>query len=46
MPGEDVCKELDITSSNLWTILHRAHLHLRDCLETNWFSNAVKKQVQ
>ena len=45
MPGEDVCKELNITSSNLWTILHRARLQLRDCLETNWFSNAVKKQA-
>ena len=45
MPGEKVCKELDITSSNLWTILHRARLQLRDCLETNWFSNAVKKQA-
>ncbi len=46
MPGQDVCKELDITSSNLWTILHRARLQLRDCLETNWFSNAVKNRLK
>ncbi len=33
---EDVCKELEITSSNLWVILHRAKLQLRDCVEKNW----------
>lgn len=32
----EVCKELDITASNLWVILHRAKLQLRDCIENNW----------
>lgn len=32
----DICKELDITSSNLWTIIHRAKLQLRGCLEKRW----------
>jgi len=32
---EDVCKELDITPTNLWTTLHRARLSMRQCLEKN-----------
>ncbi|TAJ13952.1 sigma-70 family RNA polymerase sigma factor [Marinilabiliaceae bacterium JC017] len=36
MKTEEICKELNITSSNLWVILHRARLQLRDCLESNW----------
>lgn len=35
---EDICKELDITSSNLWVIIHRARHQLRKCLEDNWFA--------
>jgi RNA polymerase sigma-70 factor (ECF subfamily) len=34
---ESVCKELDITPSNLWVILHRARLQLRECMEKQWF---------
>ncbi|HKK58681.1 MAG TPA: sigma-70 family RNA polymerase sigma factor [Salinivirga sp.] len=34
---ETVCKELDLSSSNLWVILHRARLKLRECLENIWF---------
>lgn len=35
--GEDICKELEISSSNYWQLAHRAKLHLRACLEKNWF---------
>lgn len=35
---EEVCKELDITPSNLWVLMHRAKLKLRKCLEKNWFA--------
>lgn len=35
--GEEICKELGITSSNLWVIIHRAKLKMRACLEKNWF---------
>ncbi|MBN1598770.1 MAG: sigma-70 family RNA polymerase sigma factor [Bacteroidales bacterium] len=35
LASEDVCKELEITASNLWVILHRAKLQLRDCVEKN-----------
>ena len=34
----EICKELGITSSNLWTMAHRAKLQLRACLEKNWFT--------
>jgi RNA polymerase sigma-70 factor (ECF subfamily) len=34
--SETICKELGITSSNLWVILHRARLKMRDCLEKKW----------
>lgn len=36
--SEEVCKELGITASNLWVILHRAKLQLRDCIENNWLN--------
>ena len=35
--SDEVCQEFDITTSNLWVILHRARLHLRGCLEEHWF---------
>jgi RNA polymerase sigma-70 factor, ECF subfamily len=34
---DDICKELNITSTNCWVMLHRARLSLRECLEINWF---------
>lgn len=36
LSSDEVCKELEITSSNLWVILHRSKLQLRDCVEKNW----------
>lgn len=35
--SEEICNALDISSSNLWVILHRARLQLRECLEKNWY---------
>jgi len=32
----EICKEIGITPSNLWTIIHRAKLQLRGCLEKRW----------
>lgn len=37
--GEEVCRELAISSSNLWILLHRARMRLVRCLEINWFNN-------
>ena len=36
--SDEICQELDITPSNYWQIIHRAKLHLRDCIENNWFA--------
>ena len=36
---EEICKELGITSSNLWVIIHRARTQLRKCMEDSWFKN-------
>lgn len=35
--SEEVCKDHDITASNLWVIIHRAKVQLRDCLESKWY---------
>ncbi|WP_299015077.1 sigma-70 family RNA polymerase sigma factor [uncultured Polaribacter sp.] len=36
---EEICKELDISASNLWVMIHRARTQLRKCMEDNWFNN-------
>jgi RNA polymerase sigma-70 factor (ECF subfamily) len=36
---EEICKELQLTPTNLYVQLHRARLRLRECLELNWFGN-------
>jgi len=36
--SETICKELSITPSNLWVMLHRARLRMRECLEKKWLS--------
>lgn len=40
LTSEEICKELAITSTNLWVILYRARMALRQCLEQNWFAHA------
>lgn len=37
---DEICKVLAISPTNLWVMLHRARLRLRDCLQLNWFSGA------
>ncbi len=34
----EVCQDLNISSSNYWQILHRSKLLLKICLENNWFN--------
>jgi RNA polymerase sigma-70 factor (TIGR02943 family) len=33
----EICKELGITTTNAWVLLHRARLRLQGCLQDNWF---------
>ncbi len=37
LEAETICKQLEITATNLWVILYRARLRLRNCLNMNWF---------
>jgi RNA polymerase sigma-70 factor (TIGR02943 family) len=36
LESDDICMQLSITANNYWTILHRAKVQLRACLERNW----------
>ena len=42
METNAICKELEITSSNLWVRLHRARAQIRKCLENNWLHAETK----
>ena len=33
LESDEICKELAITANNLWVILYRARMSLRECLE-------------
>jgi RNA polymerase sigma-70 factor (ECF subfamily) len=35
--SQEICKELNISTSNLWVMLHRSRTQLRRCLEKNWY---------
>ena len=37
VPSKEICALLAISESNLWVMLHRARMALRECLEMNWF---------
>ncbi len=32
-PNSEICEELNVSESNIWTILHRSRLQLRECIE-------------
>jgi RNA polymerase sigma-70 factor (TIGR02943 family) len=36
---KEICAMLAISDSNLWVMLHRARMALRECLAINWFEN-------
>jgi RNA polymerase sigma-70 factor, ECF subfamily len=38
---ESICGSLGISRNNLWVMLHRARMALRECLEMNWFGKAT-----
>ncbi len=41
MATAEICKQLQVTSTNLNVILYRARLHLRSCLETAGFTGVT-----
>lgn len=40
LTSAEICAILTISTNNYWTMIHRARLHLRRCLEVNWFAPA------
>jgi RNA polymerase sigma-70 factor, ECF subfamily len=42
LTSEEICGVLMISSNNYWTMMHRARLHLRRCIEVNWFAAPFK----
>lgn len=46
MSSPEVCKELSITPTNLYVQLHRARLRLQECLNLNWFGQALNQIPQ
>jgi RNA polymerase sigma-70 factor (TIGR02943 family) len=39
IPSKQICRTLNISEANLWVMLHRARMALRECLELNFFDN-------
>jgi prepilin-type N-terminal cleavage/methylation domain-containing protein len=46
LKGDRVCQVLDITSTNLWTMLHRTRMRLRECLERRWGGGSIMLSCQ
>ena len=45
LDSAEICKELSITTTNLWVLLHRARLRLQTCLQERWFGNPSARAV-
>lgn len=43
LSAEEICKDLEITPTNLWVILYRARLRLWKCLDANWFGGECEE---
>ena len=43
LESDEICKELAISPTNLWVMLHRARLRLRECLQLGWFGAATSE---
>ncbi len=37
--SDEICKVLNISSSNYWVLIHRAKLQMRDCVEKYWLKS-------
>ena len=35
---EEICQDLEISTTNYWQMMHRAKLQLRECIDENWFN--------
>ncbi|HMO60951.1 MAG TPA: sigma-70 family RNA polymerase sigma factor [Ferruginibacter sp.] len=39
LPPDEICAMFEISNANLWVIMHRVKVILKNCLTHNWFSN-------
>jgi RNA polymerase sigma-70 factor (ECF subfamily) len=44
MDSAQICKALRISQNNLWVMLYRARMALRECLLINWFKEQKKQE--
>jgi RNA polymerase sigma-70 factor (ECF subfamily) len=44
MDSAQICKALRISQNNLWVMLYRARMSLRECLLINWFKEQKKQE--
>ena len=44
VPSKEICAVLAISENNLWVMLHRARMALRECLEMNWFDSKERER--
>lgn len=42
--SDEICKVFDITTTNLWVMLHRGRIALRECLAVNWFEGGDREE--
>ena len=38
---DEICKVMEISATNCWTMLYRARTALRSCLDLNWFGRGL-----
>jgi RNA polymerase sigma-70 factor, ECF subfamily len=46
MDAGQICDALRISQNNLWVMLHRARMALRECLEMNWFERKLRMNAK
>ncbi len=43
LDADEICAEVNLTTSNLHVLLHRSRLRLRECIENKWYLQGEKK---
>ncbi|GAB4118079.1 MAG: RNA polymerase factor sigma-70 [Sideroxydans sp.] len=43
LDADEICASVELTTSNLHVLLHRARLRLRECIEDKWYLQGEKK---
>ncbi|MFC1504964.1 sigma-70 family RNA polymerase sigma factor [Thermodesulfobacteriota bacterium] len=45
MTTKEICKVLNVSETNLWVMLHRARIYIRECIERSWLNPKELKEV-